>query len=384
MNKINKVIWSRRGMLIAALVGLFAAGYLFYTYTSGAELKCGPVHGCDLVRYSEWSSFMGMPTPAFGVFFYLAVIAILLFRVYRPDYKIKLMRWAQIIFAVAGFTESFILTLIQRFVIKDFCSWCLTSAAAASFIFLFMWYDRALELDKETAFKELKLYFYTILIALIAGVIAFSILIRPSTKSPVFEELNPAPPTTIFPIETSTSTPEEPQAEELVALSPNTPIQGPASSKVTLIEFLDYQCPACGMYHNTVILPIREKYKDRIRYAIRQFPLPDLHPNAMDAAIASVCADAQNKFFEMSDLMFENQNKLATPDLIGYANQLGLDVPAFSDCLGNPDARKKVLFDRDAGNDLGVTGTPTLIINNAMVEGTPNFEALSKIIEERL
>lgn len=217
MSLNNKIIWSRRGILVAALLGLFASSYLLYTYTTGSDLKCGAMqHGCDAVRLSEWASWFGVPTPVFGVIFYIAVIIILLARAYAPDRKPKLARLGQIVFGAAGFGESVFLTYVQRFVIEQYCTWCLASAVAATAIFIFTLFDRNYSLSKEESSGELKFISTVLAIFIVAGGLLFSQLIKPvkqTAPKPEFiqgpiEALKPLarPETNQNPINQTTST----------------------------------------------------------------------------------------------------------------------------------------------------------------------------------
>ncbi len=377
-------------MTWAALVGLFAASYLSYTYISGAELVCGPLHGCDIVRASKWSSMFGLPTPFFGVAFYLMVLAVLVARAYAPDYKTKLARWLTALLACAGFAESLFLTSIQRFVLHSFCAWCLLSAAAAMGIFLAMLWDRGMVLGKDRALAELKIMFMSIAAALVGGALGIYGLTRPASRPSVAPVMQQRQPDKILVPESSSSTPEVPSAQATTTSAepwltrPWTPFEGPAGAKVTLVEFFDFECPGCGLYHKLVIKPLRDKYRGRIRFAPRNFPLVELHKNAMDAAIAGACANQQNRFFEFYDLMYANQPKVTRADAEGYAQSLGLDMDKFKACESDPATLALVLKDRQDGQGFGITGTPTVVINDGLVDGTPNLETMSQLIDERL
>lgn len=366
------------------MTGLFAASYLLYTYLTGAELKCGIVHGCEIVKNSKWASLFGIPTPAFGVVFYLAVIVLSIYRAYAPHKNAIYARWLIMLMAWAGFIESVYLTLVQRYALNAFCFWCLISAAAATGIFIFVWLDKKMEFGVETASKELKVVFGSLLIGLVAGGTGFYYLVQPAPLRPVNLTIGQGTPEKIYVPSTSTQEQIPPQTEEFPVVATSTPIEGPVDAKVTLVEFFDFQCPACGVYHKLAILPLREKYKGKIKFAPRNFPLADAHPQAMGAAIAGVCAQRQNKFFEYYDLLYSNQKALSRPDLEKSAQTLGLDMPKFTSCLDDSSAKNQVLTDYNAGRAFGITGTPTLIINNALIEGTPNLDAMSKLIDERL
>ncbi len=191
MDNLKKIIWARRGIFWAALLGLFASAYLLYTYSTGSNLVCGSlVHGCDAVRASKWSAWFGIPTPLFGVLFYLTVIILAIIRSYSPDYKPKLARLAQIILASAGFLESLVLTSIQTFIIGQYCSWCLASALAATLIFIFTLFDRNYTLEKMESMRELKITGISLAVFLVAGGTLFFWLIRPIQTPPINSEFN--------------------------------------------------------------------------------------------------------------------------------------------------------------------------------------------------
>jgi len=189
MHQFNKALWSRRAILWSAILGLFASSYLFYTYTTDTALRCGILHGCDIVRASQWSHFYGIPTPFFGLIFYLATILLIVFRAYSPAYRPRLMRGLQILFACTGFAESLFLTLIQTFVIHNFCSWCLVSALSTTFIFIFIWFDERINWTSDQIIKELKVIFISLAVGLILGACAFYYLTRPLSLSGIHSSL---------------------------------------------------------------------------------------------------------------------------------------------------------------------------------------------------
>lgn len=136
-----------------------------------------------------------------------------------------------------------------------------------------------------------------------------------------------------------------------------------SEAKVTVVEFGDYQCPACGAAH-----PIFEQLKKdnagtSVRFVYRQFPLSNIHEHAQLAAEAALAAQAQGKFWEYHTLLFENQNKLARDDLFEYAGRVGLDRPTFTRALDEGTYREEVKQGQTDGNIVGVQGTPTFFIN---------------------
>jgi protein-disulfide isomerase len=160
------------------------------------------------------------------------------------------------------------------------------------------------------------------------------------------------------------------------------PSFGPANAKVVLVEFSDFQCPYCALATNA-IKQVRDTYGDRVRFVFRQFPLT-YHINAHIAAQASLAANAQGKFWDYHDLLFENQQALELSDLEKYAEQLRLDVRSFKNAVRSETIQKAVAADLELGSEVGVTGTPSVFINGVRVRNATDFDELSKRIEGML
>lgn len=149
---------------------------------------------------------------------------------------------------------------------------------------------------------------------------------------------------------------------------------GNSKSKVILFEYGDYQCPGCEAAYPT-LKQVSEKYKDQIAFVYRNLPLPSIHPNAMAAAAAAEAAGLQGKFWQMHNLLFEQQ--AAWRDLAAdrrsaqfdeFATQLGLNVEKFRSDMASSNVQKKINFDRSLAQKAGYTGTPTLTINGEVVD----------------
>ena len=115
----------------------------------------------------------------------------------------------------------------------------------------------------------------------------------------------------------------------------------------------------------------------------KDFPLPN-HPNAPKAAEAAHCAGEQNKYWQMHDLIFANQQMMAVPNLKAHAASLSLDMPKFNECLDSGKYASNVSTDYQYGSSLGVSSTPTMYINGRPVVGAQPFEAFQAIIDEEL
>jgi protein-disulfide isomerase len=152
-------------------------------------------------------------------------------------------------------------------------------------------------------------------------------------------------------------------------------IQGPADAPLTLLEYGDYECPFCGAAY-PIVKEVQSRLGERLRFVFRNFPITTSHPHAELAAEAAEAADAQGKFWEMHDLLYESQQHLEAADLHGYAEQLGLDVDRFDDELSRHVHAERVREDFMSGVRSGVNGTPTFYVNGVRHDGDYEPETL--------
>jgi protein-disulfide isomerase len=162
----------------------------------------------------------------------------------------------------------------------------------------------------------------------------------------------------------------------------NPPAFGPKESKVTVVEFSDFQCPYCSRAATTVT-DIKKKYGDKVLFVFRQYPL-SFHENAHISAEASLAAHAQGKFWELHDKMFENQRKLDRASLDGYAKDVGLNVAEFKKALDDKKFKDQVDAELKLGEEVAVDGTPTMFVNGKRVSNPTSVEEVSKAIDEAL
>jgi Na+/H+ antiporter NhaA len=152
-------------------------------------------------------------------------------------------------------------------------------------------------------------------------------------------------------------------------------IRGPIDAPVTVVEYGDFECPYCGMAEPVVRELLRE-FGD-VRYVWRHLPLNDVHANAQLAAEAAEAAAEQGAFWEMHDVLFDHQDALQPEDVVGYAEQLGLDVERFTSDLREHTGAPRVADDVDSADLSGVTGTPTFFINGRRHFGAYDIGTLS-------
>ena len=165
--------------------------------------------------------------------------------------------------------------------------------------------------------------------------------------------------------------------EEVAAATPvleqNTHVLDEAEDgKVTLVEFLDFECEVCGAVYPH-IEQLREEYAGRVTFATRYFPIPS-HRNSENAAVAVEAAARQHRFEEMYDRMFQTQaswgeSQDSKADVFrGFAEEIGLDLVQYDADVADPSTLERVRFDFEAGKDLGVQGTPTIFINDEAIQ----------------
>ncbi|HYR10404.1 MAG TPA: DsbA family protein [Longimicrobium sp.] len=157
--------------------------------------------------------------------------------------------------------------------------------------------------------------------------------------------------------------------------------KGQANAPVVIMEFADFQCPACGQFAR-FSEPLLEEHIDAgtVRFVWYDYPLVEIHPNAMLASRAGRCANEQNQFWGYHDYVFGQQQAWAEESnpvnlFVDYAEQAGLDRNAFAQCLRSDKYQKEVSESRQLGSTLGVSGTPTLFVNGKRVQDTPGTRA---------
>jgi protein-disulfide isomerase len=160
-------------------------------------------------------------------------------------------------------------------------------------------------------------------------------------------------------------------------------MNGNPDSKIILVEFGDFQCPHCRAAY-PILKKMEGIYKDRMNFVFRHFPLAELHPYAQAAAVASEAASNQGKFWQMHDLIFENQPSLGLEMLLQLAESLKLNMKTFQHDFKDPKLMKKVEENFESGIISGVNGTPSFYINGAKYNESYDFTSLSHAIDQVL
>lgn len=160
------------------------------------------------------------------------------------------------------------------------------------------------------------------------------------------------------------------------------------SSGVTLIEYGDFQCPACGQFH-PLLKQLKEEYKGKVTFQFRHYPLTEIHQNALISSRAAEAAGMQDKFFEMHDQLYENQQSWSTstnptPIFEGYAERLGLDMDKFRTDMRSEQTNSAVQADRNYAKAQGYQSTPTFVINDQKIENPQSLEEFKKALDDAL
>lgn len=160
------------------------------------------------------------------------------------------------------------------------------------------------------------------------------------------------------------------------------PARGPTNARITLVEFSDFECPYCSLAVHEVN-NILAAYPNEIRLVYKQFPL-SMHPHAPLAAAASLAANEQGKFWQMHDLLFANYRKLTRENILGWAQQIGLDMNRFKADLDSPKFKAVIQKDMSDGEAAGIYGTPAFFINGKHYNGPFEMELLKPILDAEL
>lgn len=190
----------------------------------------------------------------------------------------------------------------------------------------------------------------------------------------------------IFGIWKFVSAPADPVAEgSALDITDKDWVKGKSDAPVTLIEYTDFQCPACAAYY-PIVKQLSDEMGDQLRLVVRHYPLVTIHKNALSGSRAAEAAGRQGKYWDMYDLLFAHQAEWSLAEdplksiLPAYAGQIGLDVDKFRADMVDPTLDDKITADRQTGNDLKITGTPSFFLNGKLIKNPTSIEDFKRII----
>ncbi len=176
---------------------------------------------------------------------------------------------------------------------------------------------------------------------------------------------------------------QQPQYTRYDIPTENSYALGPADAPITIVEFSDFECPFCRRWHAEVYKPLLDAYPGKIRLVYRNLPLTSIHPDAMGAAEAAMCAGEQDVYWKYHDKLFSSES-LGNSVYIQYAQDLGLNMPAFEACLSDHKYQKTIEADSDFAINLGIRSTPTFFINGLAIVGAQPLDVFKQVIDKEL
>ena len=218
----------------------------------------------------------------------------------------------------------------------------------------------------------------------VVGIIAATIVLV-TFRNSFSESSGPSVPS-VPSVPSLPSVPPSPSAPvDMAKLIDDDPMKGQKNAPVTIIEWSDFQCPFCSRFYKDTLPQITKEYIDtgKVKLVYRDFPL-SFHPNAKPAAIAAECADAQGKFWQYHDKIFENQAALSPEMLKTWAKDIGLDMQKFDTCVTDPKTAAEVDKDMVDGQSAGISGTPGFLINGRLLSGAQPFASFKAAIDAEL
>jgi protein-disulfide isomerase len=182
--------------------------------------------------------------------------------------------------------------------------------------------------------------------------------------------------------------PETVEGSNLPVVSAKDHFKGPEDASLVLVEYGDFQCPACRAYF-PMVQQLEEEFADQVQFVYRHYPLRSIHPQAEIASRAAEAAALQGKFWEMHDILFENQSEWAgrgnaQDTFAQYATELDLDVTQFKADLNASSVKDKVQADLSGGNLAGVPGTPTFFLQGQRIVNPQNYDTFQALILQAL
>lgn len=163
----------------------------------------------------------------------------------------------------------------------------------------------------------------------------------------------------------------------------NSPSKGPADAPITIVEFADFQCPYCATAQ-PIVEEVLKQYKGKVRFVFKNYPLVQIHPEAIPAAIAAECANKQDKYWKMHDSLFENHKKLGEETYIKIAQSIGLKMDDFNKCRKDQSTQDKINAEMEYGQSLGINATPAFYINGVQLMGSLPKAEFEKVINSEL
>ncbi|WP_394833277.1 thioredoxin domain-containing protein [Pendulispora rubella] len=325
-------------LVLPVLVGLTVSALLLVDYLRPAPLFCESGGGCDRIRQTDYSSFLGVPLPAFGLLGYLALGALTFF-VRGP-----VARRVEVALAgISGLIGAGLLLLQVK--LATFCPYCTIVDTCSLLVFAGSVLRLRHETDPPAALVPRLLGGVAM-----AGAVAVPFFIGRSVST--------LPPVIAAEIE---KTPQ---------------------GKVTVVDFVDFECPFCRVTHEA-FSPVLASHASQIRVVRKQVPLTRIHPNALDAARAACCGEQLGKGEEMASALFQTED-LTAAGCEKLALSLGLDLGAYRSCIGDPKVDERIQKETAEFRASKSRGLPTIYIGEHKLEGMQGAAELESTMARAL
>ncbi len=368
-----------RAAVVLALVGVAVSVLTLHVtrqltsvdgYTSFCNL--GGVINCDAVLTSKWGRFLGLPVSLWAMATF-ALGALLALPGAAGVGTVGFADLALIALAAGSLGFALVLGSVSLLVLHTACLLCITL-----YVVIIAWFitvvpiARRFRESERSPWLERRAAAYAAAIAgLLIAVAAGSVeALRGPVSADTVAEVQAADP------KFYEQYMKLPVVDQTDVMGPASHVKGNPDAPVTIVEFSDFECPACGH----AFADLRELVRTRpdVKLVFRHYPLDrscnkrleqQLHPDACLAAAAAECAGQLGRFWEYHDKLFEHQKALDRDSLFRYARELDLDIPAFRSCLDDPATMDRIAADVEAGTRFGIESTPTLFINGRRVQG---------------
>jgi protein-disulfide isomerase len=385
--------------LILALLGVAVSGYAawhhFEVRASGmtdALCNINAQFNCDEVALSKYAEVFGIPVAILGVAFFASLAVLLVTARLKPQYRDDTLT-TFFGMSMIGSIVSVVLAIVSATAIKVFCPTCM-AVYVITFALLALCLIYKKDFPRKMGWKQFSNGLTYVLVT-------FLVVITPVQ---MFK-----PPVHPVKLDTPQTAGEEgesaPQGSILEANKHEIPLNkgafsglgedyrwGSDDAKVVIVEFADFQCPACQDAFQ-VLKQMKETYGDKILVVFKNYPLDNgcnpsitrkMHEYACDAAKIARCAGSVGKFREYHDIAFSRQTEMEGFKIKQWGKELGLDDAQIAACLKSPDILAKIQDDIAIGNRVGVQGTPTIFINGQKVVGGRSYEAFRSEVEKLL
>ncbi len=388
-------------LYILSLIGFLVSLYSTYhhlevtlTGTTDAFCNINETLSCDEIAKSPYSEPLGVPMGVWGLGFFLAIIFCLY--VANSDHPKARDHLSVIpLIIITGSLSSIALALLSAIKIKVFCPTCIF-IYLVNFSMLGVFWKSRVDFSKPKWDKNFWSSFFNSALVVIFTVAIFQ-FIKPY--------LAPHPSTLPdfkmdFPQKMTPKNPEEmkPQMQAIeIDKSPYSGLgedyrKGSDQAKVTVVEFADFQCPACS-YLAEILKKLEDYYGNKVLFVFKNFPLDPgcnktvtnkIHEHACTIAVLARCAGQYGKFWSYHDLAFSNQQNASGENAENWGKQIGLTVDQIQACKKSGDLVAKIKADAEQAEKLGIEGTPTLFINGQKYFGNKSFDEIKIVIDSYL